>query len=334
MNKIIAATILFMFASPFAADPLAGRPFPETRLAVGARALGMGGAHTAFIDPATVTAYWNPAMAAIVPEKRMMSASFGLLSLGRSEGAVSVSSKIPPRGAITAALTYHGDGSIPVYDSDGELEYSDGGFTNISIYMGFAYLVTRKLSMGIATVIRSSSVSAHEDYDVNAWEVGSLFYSVYYQIRPGLSAGLHLREIGSGARYESVTYGSELNTIISDGVPLNLKTGLVWKTSINRKSAAFAFDYDVYFVPGEIRTNNSPDWGNVRNVSEYHFGAEYFFLPTLPFRAGFSTDKGVAGGFGLHFPKSEYRGLKIDYSLSGETNGAGLNHTISLALPF
>jgi len=315
-------------------DPLAGRPFPETRLGVGARAQAMGCAQTAYLTPTTVTAYWNPAMAAMLPDKGAVSAAFRFLSLGRQEGVIGFSTRIPPRGAVTTAVTYHGDGGIPIYNSDGELEYSDGGFTNLSIYIGFSYLLTRKLSMGLATVIRSSSISAGEDEEVSAWEVGSLFYSVYYKIKPNLSAGLHLREITSGARYEAPTYGSELNTIVADGLPINLKTGLAWKTKIAKKDATFTIDGDWYFIPGTIKENDSPDWSEVKTVTEIHVGSECFIRPNFPVRIGYSTDQGPALGFGFHFPKNEHSGIKFDYALSREPNGSGLNHSISWTLPF
>jgi hypothetical protein len=326
--------LILLSCQVLAYDPLAGRPFPETRLGVGARAQAMGGAQTAYLTPTTVTAYWNPAMAAMLPDKGAVSAAFRFLSLGRQEGVIGFSTRIPPRGAITTAITYHGDGDIPVYNSDGELEYSDGGFTNLSIYFGFSYLITRKLSMGLTTVIRSSSINTAEEDRVSAWELGSLFYSVFYQIKPTLSAGLHLREITSDARYEAPTYGSELNTIVSDGVPLNLRAGLAWKTNIIKRSAAFTLDGDWYFIPGTIKENDSPDWSEVETVTEIHAGAECFIRTNFPVRFGYSTDQGPAIGFGLHFPKNEHRGIKLDYALSRELNGSGLNHSFSWTLPF
>ncbi|MBL8024762.1 MAG: hypothetical protein JNL74_00030 [Fibrobacteres bacterium] len=336
-TTILAILMLLVINSVnlFAADdPLAGRPFPETRLGVGAGAKAMGSAQTAYLSPSNVIAYWNGAMGVMLPEKRAITASYSFLALGRREGVISFTSRIPPRGALSAAVVYHGDGSVPIYDSDGELEYTDGGITSTSLYLGFSYLITRKLSMGLATVIRSVTVSAAEEEEVAAWEVGSLFYSIYYQIRPGLSAGLNLREISSTSRFEAPTYGSQLNTVISDGVPLNLRAGLAWVTKISNRSAAFTLDGDWYFIPGTIKKEDNPDWNSVETVTEIHGGAEYFVKPNFPVRIGYSTNQGPSAGFGLHFPKTQYRGIKLDYAMNRELNGAGLSHSFSWTLPF
>ncbi len=315
-------------------DPLAGRPFPETRLGVGARAIAMGGAHTAFIDQTTVTAYWNPAMAVMLTDKRNATLSFRLLSLGRKEGSAGLSLKIPPRGALSLAIVYHGDGGIPVYDSDGELLYSNGGFSSLSAYIGFAYLLTRKFSLGLATVIRSSSISANQDESISSWEIGSLFVSALYKVSSALSLGVHLREIASFSRYEAPTYGSELNTIISDGVPLNLRFGAAWNGSIGKKRVRLSADGDFFFVPGTVKKENSPDWSSVEVVKEYCSGAELFLYENFPIRLGFSSENWLSFGFGLFSQNGDYKGARIDYSFSGENNSSGFNHGLSISVPF
>ncbi|MFH0919040.1 MAG: hypothetical protein V1913_01645 [Fibrobacterota bacterium] len=331
MTKVAGFFILLLCGLAAAdMDALGGQPASYLRMGIGNRAEAMGNAHTAFLAPTTVAAYWNPAMAVMTDSRFLMSGGYRFLSLGRRQGYVSLNGKIPPRLALCAALLYHGDNSIPIYDNDGFKTY-DGYFMSLATHIGLAYKVRRRLALGFNTTIHNNSVVAGtgEKESISSWELGNLDLSAFYQVNTDLALGLNIKQIQGLIKWEVPTSGTELNTVITHHVPLEFKTGAAWSHLIKGRVFRAAADADLYLVPMETESLSFYQrFRQGEQTVEFHIGAEYFLYPEFPLRAGYSAD-GFSFGTGFYFLQGSLAHSKIDYAFTLEPNGSGTTHGLS-----
>lgn len=312
-------------------DPLAGRPGSFLRMGIGSRAEAMGNTQTACMDPSTVAAYWNPAMAALMAERRTFTTGYRFLSLGRRQGYIAFSGKIPPRVGLALALLYHGDHDIPIFNSDGDLTYQ-GGFMSLATHVAISYKLTRRLSIGINTTIQSNQINAGlgDAAKIKSWELGNLDFGILYKPAKPLTFGIDVKQIRGASRWEVPTFGTEMNTVIDETLPLEIKSGLAWNGPIKGKPVTLTYDADVYLIPAEdealalIKRLKQGD-----QAIEHHAGAECFLFPEFPVRLGYASSEGLSCGVGFVFLKGRLQGNKLDYVFSRESNGSGLTHGVS-----
>lgn len=333
--NILKPSLIILFAAWAALggdiDPLAGRGAPYLRLGIGARAQAMGNAHVAFLEPTTVAPYWNPAMLVMYANKFTASTGYRFMSLGRREGHLSFAGKVPPRMAYGVALLYHGDHDVPIFDDDGAWTY-DGGFFSLAVHVAVAYKLNRRLALGLNTTIHSNSLSASEDevFQIHTWELGNVDLAAYYRVWRTLTLGVNVKEIKSRMNWEAPTYGTDLNTVIADTLPLDIKMGAAYRHTIRKIPFAFTFDTDVYLIPqaDSAKSIFTRLWDG-RSVLEPHFGVEAFIYPVFPVRLGVGLNEGFSAGLGFYFLEGRFKNAKLDYVFSIEPNGSGLNNGVS-----
>ncbi len=310
---------------------LAGREGPFTRMGIGSRAQAMGNAQVALCEPTTVAAYWNPAMAVMIPGKQTLSTSYRFMSLGRRQGHVSFQTLVPPRMALGFALLYHGDRDIPIYNDDGTKVYT-GGFLSVAMHICLAYKVNRRFSLGINTTIYSSSLTAGDNEldQTSTYALPNLDLSAYYALRKDLSLGLNIKHLASAMKWEAPLLGSDYKASIENTLPVNIKAGIAYRRSLYGRACAAAYDAGIFLVPDDSR--NASWTSKLRNgsrVVEHHAGIECFVTPEFPVRLGFATNEGFSMGAGFHFRNGEFSNSKIDYVFSLEPNGSGINNGLS-----
>jgi hypothetical protein len=312
-------------------DPLAGRGAPYLRMGIGSRAQAMGNAHVAVLEPTTVSAYWNPAMSVMHRAGFTASTGYRFLSLGRRQGFLSFASKVPPRMGYSLALLYHGDNDIPIFDSDGNLTY-EGSFLSLVTHIAVSYKVQRRLSLGINTTIHSNQVHAgEEEYNqIDTWELGNIDIAAFYRLRKYLAFGLNIKEIKSSMMWEAPTYGTDLNTVVMDTLPVDVKLGTVFSHTFKGRPYSIACDMDVYLIPqADTTLSLLRRFTRGNRVFELHLGAEVFLYPEFPIRLGIGSNEGFSCGVGFYFQKGKLKNGKLDYVFSIEPNGSGLNNGVS-----
>jgi hypothetical protein len=333
-HSLFAACLALILGAPlFAADdnPLAGRGGTYLRLGIGCRAEAMGNASVAMLEPTTVMAYWNPAMAVMLPVSHAATGGFRLMSLSRQQGYFSYVNRIPPRAALSLAVLYHGDRTVPIFDSDGSYVY-DGGYMALTAHVGLAYKINKRLSLGLNTTVHNVSITGGEyDYDrMNVWEVGNIDLSAFYAARKYLTFGLNIKEIQSSLNWAAPTYGTDFNTTITDKLPVDVKLGTTFRRALYGRAFTAAYDLDLYLVPINDDSLSFVDrFSQGDQVPEHHLGLEYFIFPEFPVRLGVATNEGFSCGAGFYFKDGRYRNLKLDYVFSVEPNGSGVNNGVS-----
>ena len=332
MKPLRLFTILAAAAIAFGdMDPLGGQTAPYLRMGIGSRAEAMGNASVAMLAPTTVDAYWNPAMAVMMDGRFKTTAGVRFLTLGRRQGFASVEGKIPPRLAVCAAILYHGDNDIPIYDNDGNNTYN-GYFLSTATHIGFAYKLRRKLALGLNTTIHSNSVAAGplESDRISSWELGNVDLSAFYQARADLALGLNIKQVQGLLKWEVPTYGTELNTVITHYVPMDIKAGAAFSRPIRGRAFRAAVDMDLFLIASE-ETDLSfyQRFRQGEQSAEFHAGAEYFLYPEFPVRIGASTSDGFSCGMGFYFLQGSFAGHKLDYVFTLEPNGSGATHGVS-----
>ncbi|MCR4295433.1 MAG: PorV/PorQ family protein, partial [Elusimicrobia bacterium] len=165
-------------------------------IGVGARGIGMGGAHTALADDSSAV-YWNPAGLARL-EQREVSVSHAELGLGTREDFLAYAHPTP-RGTLAAAMTYLSQGSIGGRDAGGrptgDFQASDAAFAG-------AYGVkTEVADLGVSVKYLRSHIASSEAQGVAA-DLGAR--RAYDGLRPGkLLLGAAVRNMGPGLKYEN-----------------------------------------------------------------------------------------------------------------------------------
>jgi len=312
-------------------DPLAGRGGSYLRLGIGGRAQAMGNAQAAVLEPTTVFAYWNPAMAAQMTTGHAAAGGLRFMTLDREEGYLSFSTKIPPRAGFSVALLYHGDRAIPLFDSDGNYQ-EEGGYLALTAHISVAYRLTRKLSLGLNTTLHQVSLSAgtEEGDNMSKLEAGNLDLSAFYLFSKSLSFGLNIKEIQSNLNWAAPTYGTEFNTTLPDYIPLDIKAGIAYRRTLYGRNFLAAYDLDLYLIP--VNVDSLSFFSRLSEGTqkiEHHVGMEYFLYPEFPLRAGFGSNEYFSLGCGFYFLDGRFKSLKLDYTLTMEQNGSGLNNGVS-----
>jgi hypothetical protein len=126
------------------------------------------------------------------------------------------------------------------------------------------------------------------------------------------------------------TYGTEMNTVIAEEIPLDVKLGAAWKNAFRKRAYAIAYDADLYLVPAEGDALSAfARLKNGRSRVEHHAGAEVFLYPEFPLRIGVSSHEGFSCGAGLYFADNRFHHGKLDYVFTVEPGGSGMTHGVS-----
>lgn len=240
---------------------------------VGARALSLGGAGTAFADDATAL-YWNPSRLASVSKREV---AFSHAELAEST-RLDFGGYVHPveRGAFGAGFTYLSHGSIAGRDGQGR---PTAGYGASDAALTLAYALKGSAGRaGVALKYIRSHIAEAEAQSV-AVDVGLSKSGDMNGFK--IETGLALRNAGPGLKY-----GDQKNDL-----PLTVALGLL----LRKGSLGFGFDYE-----------HRPRIGG----NDAGLGLEYEAMPGIHLRGGYGT-QGATGGSSFDAAKGLALGLGV-----------------------
>ncbi|MGE5364134.1 MAG: PorV/PorQ family protein [Bacteroidota bacterium] len=288
---------------------------PFLNLALGPRAIGMGGAFVATANDVTAL-YWNPAGASRAEHNGAMfsySTMFADINYSWAGAMLNMGSM----GTVGLNLAYLDYGSIDVTTLSAP-EGTGESFTphDMSIGLTYAINLTDRFSIGgtvkyVNTRIYNTSASAV------AFDLGTLFISDIYGLRIGATIsnfGTDMKLDGKDlyVQYDAYQQGKGNNdqilaTLKTDEYPLPLtfRVGLAMDL-LNTNMHRFTIGADA------LHPNDNAESVNV--------GGEYVFNNFLALRAGYKSlfldnaTEGLTLGFGINYNIDDNLGISVDYS--------------------
>jgi hypothetical protein len=286
-----------------------GTSTASSKIGLGARAAGMGGAYVALADDPTAV-YWNPAgIARLVEDKtEVMVAHVEWPSDVNVDNAAIVFhfKKLPGALAVNArSLTIADE---PVRDSfrpDGTGEFFDAG------YASFGATYARSFTDKILGGVRSA-------WSASVWP---RILAVHGHVRPGHA--LRRRRRRHEDRFHP-SIGGQVQFIDREArIPTVFRVGT---------SAADLIKNGTSHLIGSFEFSHPPD-----NAERLNLGAEYGFKDYLFLRMGnnFNYDsEGFAAGAGVRFPISAIKtNANFDYAYT-DMKTLGASHRLSLRVRF
>jgi hypothetical protein len=271
-------------------------------------------------------------MAVMLAEPHVITSGYRFLTMGRRQGYLSYTNRVPPRMALSVAMLYQGDHDIPIFDTDGNYQYA-GGYMSIATHIALAYKLTKRFSLGINTAIFTSSVNAGMGDDNKISTPGSsatLDFSAFYRLKQSLSFGLNIKQVRGKSKWEVPTYGTEMNTVIAENLPMEVKFGAAWTSAIKGRVCSVVYDITGFVVPSD---SQSLSWyrslKDGHSLVEHHAGMEFFLFPEFPLRIGLAGNEGFSCGMGFYFSSGALKGSKLDYVFSVEPNSSGVTNGVS-----
>lgn len=197
---------------------IAGTPGAFSRLGFGARGMGMGNALTA-VEDGDVSSFYNPAVTPFLTD-RVVSVSYGLLSLDRSLNTLSYSQSVRPTAGFSIGIINAGVRKIDGRDADGfrteEYYTSENQFS-----FSFANKMSKYISLGIGLKIYYYRLFEKVSSTNLGIDLGGIVH-----LTDELTLGVAVVDIGSKYKWDtSVIYGEQGNST-TELFPLLRKIGL------------------------------------------------------------------------------------------------------------
>ena len=197
---------------------IAGTPGAFSRLGFGARGMGMGNALTAVKD-GDISSFYNPASTPFLSD-RVVSVSYGLLSLDRSLNTLSYSQAVRPTAGFSIGIINAGVRKIDGRDADGfqteEYYTSENQFS-----FSFANQISKYVSLGIGLKIYYYRLFEKVSSTNLGIDLGTMI-----RLTNEVTLGIAVVDIGSKYKWDtSVLYG-ELGNSTTELFPLLRKIGL------------------------------------------------------------------------------------------------------------
>jgi opacity protein-like surface antigen len=302
------------------------------KIGIGARAIGMGGAFTAFANDATAQ-YWNPAGIARLTSGE---ATFGNISWIADINVkyVAVSYDLSGFGTVGLNITSLGMDDIPVTSADypegtGE-KYNSG---DISIGLAYARNLTEAFSIGFVAKYVHEYLW-HMKSSAFAFDIGTLFTAPFLNgIRLGASISNYGTKMKLDGRDSYIIYrtGSSGNNVVNAeyqlseyDLPLLFRVGLssdIYKTN----------DWKVTASVDAVHPNDNTEYLN----SGFELGWEDLLFLRAGYKSIFekNTEQGLTAGAGFNYRISSGLAVILDYAYLdfGRLNAV---HMISLSARF
>ena len=259
-NLIFIILIASAFQSEELHAQLAGTPGAFARLGFGARGMGMGNAMTA-VGEGDVSSYYNPAATPFLTG-RIVSASFGLLSLDRSLNTLSYSQAIQPTAGFSVGILNAGVRNIDGRDADGF--QTEQYFTSENQFsFSFANKMSKYVSLGIGLKIYYYRLFEKVSSTDLGGDIGALIH-----LSDNLTLGVAVQDIGSKYKWDtSDLYGDQGNST-TERFPLLRKIGL-----------SYSFSDNIAIVSVELENSN-------KNTNIVRAGGEVNLSDQISLRAG------------------------------------------------
>lgn len=220
-NKILLGFILL---STNLLAQISGGGYAESYLLrdIGARAIGMGGAYTAIVNEPTAL-FYNPAGLSSLSNRAMISTSFSLLELGRTQDFAAYGQSFGKFG-IGASFNDYNTSSITGRDLRGNFL---GNFTNVqyAVNVGAAYAM-EFASFGIGLKYLSNSLN----YDNTSANGFALDLGMKFDVAGLFSFGMSMQNIASTVSWNN-------NSLDNSKVPYSIRAGIGMEFPFNDKTS-------------------------------------------------------------------------------------------------
>ncbi|MFH0766181.1 MAG: hypothetical protein V2A61_07150, partial [Calditrichota bacterium] len=292
---------------------LGGQPGSPWRMGLGADRVAMGDCGVALTNNSAPW-YYNPAA---LPHllQRQVTAGYRWMSLDRSIGNISFAMPAKPNGGVALGVVYAGFGEVDGRDSNGE-HFDNIGYYESLIHGSFALKPRAWVSVGLTIKFYMNSVSNIKDNggDLSSSGLG-LDFGTLFQIRPDLSAGLQVRDIGGRSVWDATDVWLDGAGSKDDNFPQTGRFGLAWRSRPD------------LLLTGETVLNLN-DLNEGSEAVRPHLGGEWSrVFPEgyiLALRAGYNGDA-PSFGLGLTLPMKQVR-IRFDYAFRVETTAPGGAH--------
>ncbi len=312
MIKKIFLTISFLLilcsSLTYATTGDGGYSAAFSRMGLGARALGMGGAFVAVADDGFASSF-NPA--GLVQLKRpTFSASYRFMSLGRKLSYVSYQQPIKGGAAVGLYWINSGVGDVETRDYEGRVTGELSNHENL-VNFNFAKRIIELFSVGLNIKYSQSNLSVL-DANTVGFDLGVLF-GPYQKFRIGVTAD----NIGMKYSWTSGKYWQEFDQVgtdTEDDFPLNFKLG-----------ASYLLLKDKLLVSAQMDKND-------KQKTRLHFGGEFWGVKYLAGRLGYK-DGSFTFGLGVNY-KVKTITLGLDYAFISSQVGTNSDNLVSMGIEF
>jgi len=312
MKKKIFLTISFLIildaSLTYAATGDGGYAAAFSRMGLGARALGMGGAFVAVADDGFASSF-NPA-GLVQLKQHIFSASYRFMSLDRKLSYVSYQQSIKGGAGVGLYWINSGVGNVETRDYEGKVTGELNNHENL-VNFNFAKRIINIFSAGLNIKYSQSNLAVLNANTVG-FDLGVLF-TPYEKIRIGLAA----ENIGMNYSWNSGKYWQESDQIGTDtkeNFPLNFKLG-----------GSYLLLKDKLLVSAQVDKND-------KQAARAHFGAEYSGFKYLAGRLGYN-DGSFTFGFGINY-KVKSITFGLDYAFISSQVGTNPDNLVSMGIEF
>ncbi|GMQ80656.1 MAG: hypothetical protein BMS9Abin05_0084 [Rhodothermia bacterium] len=349
--RFLTLAVAVLFANVFLVSPIFGQKVAKYGAdflagGVGARALGMGGAHIAIASDANA-GYWNPAglEGITYPEISYMHAE-------RFSGVVSfdfAGVAWPLSDISTIGVSFYRSGvndiknTLDAWDSERNAPkpnpedfITSFSAADYAFFFGYGRTISRKVRIGVTGKIIRRTIGDFADAWGYSFDVGLQYRS------KNLFLGFNAQDITTMLQSWSVNDAALINIrdVFGDDLPKGgtelvlpvLRLGSGYMIHYTEADLTFAFDVDVAFDGQQANAINLGD-------ASFHprLGVEYMYKGVVALRGGFSriqhsTKDGwdVTPSVGAGF---RIKQIQIDYGFgdfAGLVSELGFSHRISL----
>jgi hypothetical protein len=237
---------------------LSGTPGAFTRMGFGARGMGMGNAMAA-VQNGELTGFYNPA-ATLSQRYRIVSMSYGLLSLDRSHNALSFTQPIDSNAAVSFGVLNAGVGNIDGRDVDGF--HTENYSTSENMFSLSFALKIRKITFGITTKIFYYRLFEEISSSTLGIDFGAL-----YPLSDQITIAAAYRDVNSKYKWETTDLYGQMGNSTTEDFPARKIVGISY--AFSRNAGVISLEYE-----------------NASSVSILRVGGEYSPVDAITFRAG------------------------------------------------
>jgi len=343
-RTVLTLALLCLLCLPFTLQAAGngGSDGAYLRLPLGAAATGMGGAGTA-MSATYYAAWWNPALPSTLREQRIAGGT-GLRSLGRMDAYAAYDFRIPQRVGLGILALYRGDPSIgTLYDLD-ERVLPKTSYTTMTIKTALSYLVTRRLSAGIAINILHQSLPTYGETSVieyaSATSIGSCDVAVAYAASEKWRFAAVLKNLGAKMEWQM----GDFSPLVEDQPVPTLVLGRSYATALAAKPLVWLLDVKAYALDGagapvdraELVLCTGAEWRRWDNFYVRAGLGDLSFTSDL-FRGvkNYAEDMGSQFTAGFSYrPSKKQNSLWINYSAATDKVWAGVDQQLDVCLGF
>lgn len=258
LNKLYIVTAFSALLTGIAIGQSGGAPGAFTRMGFGARGMGMGNAMVA-VRNGELNGFYNPAVS-LSQQTRIVSASFGFLSLDRSHNALSYTQPIDSNAAVSFGILNAGVTEIDGRDVDGF--HTDNYSTSENMFSLSFALKVRKITFGLTAKIFYYKLFE----DISSSTLG-IDFGALYPVSDRVTVAAAYRDINSKYNWETTDLYGQLGGSTTEDFPARKIAGI-----------SYAFPLNAGVISLEFEKRN--------NASLVRAGGEYSPVTAITFRAG------------------------------------------------